>query len=52
MNEGDSMGSFLTKIKDLEQLIVADEVLIDNSLVQTILNGLLDSYQIFLLLFA
>ena len=34
MNEGDSMDSFLTKIKDFkEQLISADEVLSDSSLV-------------------
>ena len=45
MNEGDSMDSFLTKIKDFkEQLISADEVLSDSSLVQTVLNGLPDSY--------
>ena len=48
MNEGDSMNTFLTKIKDFkEQLISADEVLCDSSLVQTVLNGLLDSYQSF-----
>ena len=48
MNEGDSMDTFLTKIKDFkEQLISADEVLSDSSLVQTVLNGLLDSYQSF-----
>jgi transposase InsO family protein len=48
MNEGDSMDSFLTKIKDLkEQLISADEVIPDSSLVQTVLNGLPDSYQSF-----
>ena len=48
MNEGDSMDNFLTKIKDLkEQLIAADEILPDNSLVQTVLNGLLDLYQSF-----
>ena len=34
MNEGDSMETFLTKIKDFkEQLISADEVLSDSSLV-------------------
>ena len=34
MNEGDSMDNFLTKIKDMkERLIVAHEVLSDNSLV-------------------
>ena len=44
MNEGDSMDNFLTKIKDLkEQLIAADEVLSDSSLVQIVLNGLPDS---------
>ena len=48
MNEGDSVDIFLTKIKDLkEQLISADEVLPDSSLVQTVLNGLPDSYQSF-----
>jgi inosine/xanthosine triphosphate pyrophosphatase family protein len=48
MNEGDSMDSFLTKIKDLkEQLISADEVIPDSSLVQTVLNGLPNSYQSF-----
>ena len=48
MNEGDSMDNFLTKVKDLkEQLIFADEVLSDNSLLQTVLNGLPDSYQSF-----
>ena len=48
MNEGDSMDSFLTKIKDFkEQLISADEVLSDSSLVQTVLHGLPDSYQSF-----
>ena len=48
MNEGESMEFFLTKIKDLkEQLIAIDEILIDSSLVQTILNGLPDSYQSF-----
>ena len=48
MNEGDAMDNFLTKIKDLkEQLIAADEVLSDSSLVQTVLNGLPDSYQSF-----
>ena len=34
MNEGDSMDSFLTKIKDFkEQLIFADEMIPDSSLV-------------------
>ena len=47
MNEGYSMDSFLTKIKDLkEQLISTDEVIPDSSLVQTLLNGP-DSYQSF-----
>ena len=46
MNEGDSMDNFLTKIKDLkEQLISTDEMIPDSSLVQTVLNGLPDSYQ-------
>ena len=40
------MDSFLTKVKALkEQLIAADEVLQDNTLVQSVLNGLPDSYQ-------
>jgi len=48
MNEGDPMDSFLTKIKDLkEQLIAADEILPDSTLVQTILNGLPGAYQSF-----
>ena len=48
MNEGDSMDNFLTKVKDLkEQLIAADEVLQDSTLVQSVLNGLPDSYQSF-----
>ena len=45
MNEGDSMDTFLTKIKDLkEQLIFEDEVLSGSLLLQTVLNGLPDSY--------
>ena len=48
LNEGDSMDNFLTKIKDLrEQLIAADEDVLDSSLVQIVLNGLPDSYQSF-----
>ena len=48
MNEGDSMDTFLTKVKDFkEQLIYAHEVLSDSSLAQTVLNGLPDSYQSF-----
>ena len=48
MNEGDSMDNFLTKIKDLkEQLISADEMIPDSSLVQTVLNGIPDSYKSF-----
>ena len=48
INEGNSLDNFLTKIKDLkEQLIAADEVLSDSSLVQTVLNGLPNSYQSF-----
>ena len=44
MNEGDSMDSFLTKIKDLkEQLISVDEIIPYSSLVQTVRNGLHDS---------
>ena len=45
MNEGDSMNVFLTKIKDLnKQPISANEVIADSSLVQTVLDGLPDSY--------
>ena len=48
MNEGDSMDSFLRKIKDLKKrLISADEMIPDSSLVQTVLNGLPCSYQSF-----
>ena len=48
MNEGDSMDTFLTKIKDFkEQLSYVDEVLSDSSLVQTVLNGLPNSYRSF-----
>ena len=42
MNEGDSMDSFLTKIKH-----EPDEIIPNSSLVQTFLNGRLDSYQSF-----
>ena len=46
MEEGDSMDIFLTEIKDLkEQLIAANEVIPDSSLVQLVLDGLPDSYQ-------
>lgn len=45
MEEGDSMDIFLTEIKDLkEQLIAVGEVIPDSSLVQTVLDGLPDSY--------
>ena len=48
MNKGDSMESLLTKIKDFkEQLIFADELLPDSSLVQTVLHGLPNSYHSF-----
>ena len=48
MEEGDSMDIFLTEIKDLkEQLIAVGEVISDGSLIQTILDGLRDSYQPF-----
>ena len=46
MEEGDSMEIFLIEIKDLkEQLIGTDEVILDSSLVQTVLDGLPDLYQ-------
>ena len=45
MEEGDSMDTFITEIKDLkEQLIVVGEELPDSSLVNIVLNALLDSY--------
>ena len=48
MQEGDSMDIFLTEIKDLkEQLVVVGEVIFDGSLVQSVLDGLPDSYQPF-----
>ena len=48
MNKGDSMDKFLTEIKHLkEKLIFVDEMIPDRSLVQTVVNGLLDSYQTF-----
>ena len=48
MNEGNSMDNFLTNFKDLkEQLILDDEMNPDSSLVQTVLNGLPNSYQSF-----
>ena len=50
MNEGDSMDSFLTKVKDLkEQLIAADEVLSDSSLATMVCQILT---RVLLLLFA
>ena len=48
MQGGDSMDTFLTEIKDLkEQLIAVGEVISDGSLVQTVLDGLPDTYQPF-----
>ena len=48
MEEGDSMDIFLTEIKDLkEKSIAVGEVISDGSLVQTVLDGLPDSYQPF-----
>ena len=48
MNEEDSMDSFLVKIKDLkEQLPAVEEIILEISLVQTVLDGLPDSYQSF-----
>ena len=42
------MDIFLTEIKDLKELlIVVDEIIPDSSLVQTILDGLPNSYQSF-----
>ena len=42
------MNAFLKKIKDLnEQLVSADEMIADSSLVQTVLDGLSNSYQSF-----
>ena len=41
------MDNFLTKIKDLKEQLSADEILPDSTLVQTVLNGLPDSYQSF-----
>ena len=44
MNIGDSMDAFLTKIKDLnEQLVFEDEIIVDSSLVQIVLDGLAHS---------
>ena len=48
MEEGDSMDIIFTKIKDLkEQLIDVGEVISDDSLVQSVLDGLPDMYQPF-----
>jgi len=47
MNEGDPMDNFLTKIKDLRSSSTIDEILPDSTLMQTVLNGLPDSYQSF-----
>ncbi|MCO5594526.1 hypothetical protein L7F22_048558 [Adiantum nelumboides] len=48
MNEEDDMDTFLAGVKDInEQLIFAGEVISDNSLVQTVLDALPDSYQTF-----
>ena len=48
MNEGDSMDNLLTKIKDLnQQLISVDGKLPNSPHVQTVLNGLPNSYQSF-----
>ena len=48
MQDGDSMEIFLTEIKDLkEQLIGVGEVISNGSLVQTVLDGLPDTYQPF-----
>ncbi|MCO5563014.1 hypothetical protein L7F22_016650 [Adiantum nelumboides] len=48
MNEEDDMDTFLAGVKDInEQLIFAGEVISDSSLMQTILDALLDSYQTF-----
>ena len=48
MEEGDSIDNFLTEIKDLkEQFIAVGEAISDGSLVQTILDGLPNSYQPF-----
>lgn len=49
MEEGDSMVIFLIDIKDLkEQLIAIDETIPYSSLVQIVLDGLPDSYQVLL----
>lgn len=48
MEEGDSMDIFLIEIKYLkDQLIAIDEIIPNISLVETILDGLPDSYQSF-----
>ena len=47
MQEEDDMNVFLAEIKDLkEQLISAGEVIPDHSLVQTVLDALLESYHL------
>ncbi|MCO5613500.1 hypothetical protein L7F22_067777 [Adiantum nelumboides] len=48
INEEENMDTFLAGIKDVnEQLISTGEVISDSSLVQTVLDALLDSYQTF-----
>ncbi|MCO5548145.1 hypothetical protein L7F22_001603 [Adiantum nelumboides] len=48
MKEENDMDTFLPGVKDVnEQLISASEVISDSSLVQTVLDALLDSYQTF-----
>ncbi|MCO5550514.1 hypothetical protein L7F22_004001 [Adiantum nelumboides] len=48
LQKNDDMNFFLAEIKDLkEQLIFAGEVILDHSLVQTVLNALPESYHTF-----
>ncbi|MCO5555974.1 hypothetical protein L7F22_009518 [Adiantum nelumboides] len=48
MNEEDNMDTFLAGVKDInEQLISVGEIILDSSLVQTVLDALPDSYQTF-----
>ncbi|MCO5580502.1 hypothetical protein L7F22_034370 [Adiantum nelumboides] len=48
MNEEDDTDTFLAGVKDVnEQLIFLGEVILDSSLLQTVLDALLDSYQTF-----
>ncbi|MCO5553095.1 hypothetical protein L7F22_006617 [Adiantum nelumboides] len=48
MNEEDDMDTFLAGIKDIkEHLISTGEIILDSSLVQTVLDALPDSYQTF-----